>query len=168
MRVDLSQFDDVYDELDPPNSSEVAREIPDGTYQVRVDGVELKLSKLRDDGGGNPMLQWKLVVLSPGDWQDEILWKRSMIVTEDNVRFLKGDLEICGLHLGRFSELGQRLQELLDIMLEVKKVTKGHFTNIYFQSRLDLSKPAPASPGKAAGKAAQGKGAPKKKSDLPF
>lgn len=132
--VDLREFDEVYDAVEPPARGEY-EELPDGVYQVRVDKVELKHSKVRDDGGGNPMLVWELRVISPLH-EGAKLTRRNMILTEDNLAFLKGDLLVCGLELQRLSHLPGRLHELLDLELEVKKVTKGQYTNIYVNKRL--------------------------------
>lgn len=133
--VDLTEFDDLYDAVEPPMKGQ--EEVPDGVYQVVIDSVELKYSKVREDSGGNPMLVWRLRVISPLH-EGATITKRNMIITDENVAFLKGDLQICGLHLERFSHLPARLSELLDIQLEVKKATKGEFTNVYFNKRITV------------------------------
>jgi len=55
------------------------------------------------------------------------------------LRLGKGDLKTLGLELSRFSELSGRLEELLDVTLEVTKRTRGDYTNVYFHRRIRLS-----------------------------
>jgi hypothetical protein len=106
--------------------------LPDGNYQVVVDKAELKRSKDK----GNPMLEWTLRVVAPHHI-GRLMWKRNMIVTSDNVAWLKADLMTCGLALEKLSDLSQRLKELLSIGLTVAVRTKGEFTNVYFNDKID-------------------------------
>jgi hypothetical protein len=138
--VDLSQYDEAYEEAEVPERDEF-EEVPDGTYQVKVERVELKHSKIREDGGvttgGNPMLKWQLRVLNP-PYAGRMIFRHNMIMTAENIAWLKSDLVMCGLDLEKLSHLEARLSELLDVQLEVKKVTKGDFPNVYFNSRIDV------------------------------
>jgi hypothetical protein len=52
---------------------------------------------------------------------------------------VKGDLKTLGLELSKFSELSGRLEELLDVTLEVTKRTRGDYTNVYFNRRIKLA-----------------------------
>ena len=42
------------------------------------------------------------------------------------------------MELAKFNELGNRLEELLDATLEVTKRTRGEFTNVYFNKRIQI------------------------------
>jgi len=133
--LDLSRFDDVY--ASAP-SEEV--DVPDGKYDVTIEKVELTCSQ----SSGNPMLKWTLRILDP-DYAGRKLWRNNVIVTEENVGWLKRDLKKCGLTLEKFSDLPNRLAELLDINLVVTKKTNGEYMNVYFNRRL-ADNELPASP----------------------
>lgn len=126
--ADLSAFDEEYEEAEAPSYEEV----PDGKYQARVDRVELGQSQ-----NGDPMLKWNLLVLS-GQHAGRRIFKNS-VITHKSLPFVKGDLQTLGLRLSRFSELPDHLGALLDRALEVSKRTKGEYTNVYFNRRLELA-----------------------------
>ena len=129
--IDLAQFDDMY-------RSEAATErddfdtIPDGKYQVSVEKVELTESST-----GNPMLKWTLRILAP-TFVNRFLWRNS-VFTANTLKYVKTDLHLCGLDLGKLSDLPKQMEKLLDIKLEVTKKTKGDNENIYFNRRIETA-----------------------------
>ena len=129
--IDLSQFDDDYD------SAEVEdREfdtVPDGKYQVIVERVELSRAK----SSGNPMLKWTLKILAPTH-AGRLLWRNNVMASKENIKWLKNDLHTCGLELEKLSELPERLNDLLDLTLEVTKRTRGENENIYLNRRIEI------------------------------
>jgi hypothetical protein len=128
---DLSQFDDEY------AAAPVEREndpIPDGKYQVSVHKVELARSKQTDQ----PMLKWQLKILAPR-YAGRIIFRNNMLASAENIKWLKQDLFTCGLELAKLSELPDRLTDLLDVGLEVTVKTKGEYSNVFLNRRLDLS-----------------------------
>ena len=124
---DLSAFDDEYDTVDPADTDEV----PDGKYQVRVQAVKLDRSQK-----GDPMLKWDLVVLS-GQHANRHIFKNA-VITQASLPFVKGDLKTLGLELPKLSELPNHLDRLLDHALEITKRTKGEYTNVYFNKRIEV------------------------------
>jgi hypothetical protein len=132
---DLSAFDEEYDTVDPADNDEV----PDGKYQVRVQRVKLDRSQK-----GDPMLKWELVVLS-GQHANRHVFKNA-VITQASLPFVKGDLKTLGMELPRFSELPNHLEKLLDHTLEITKRTKGEYTNVYFNKRIQVpaGEPIPA------------------------
>ncbi len=126
--VDLSAFDDDFSSAEAPSHDEV----PDGKYQVSVDSVRLEHSQK-----GDPMIKWDLVVVS-GSHAGRHIFKNS-VITAAALPFVKSDLKTAGLQLTKFSELANRLEELLDITLEVTKRTKGEYTNLYFNRMVQLA-----------------------------
>lgn len=126
--VDLSAFDDDFASAESPSLDEV----PDGKYQVRIDGVRLDRSQK-----GDPMIKWDLIVIA-GSQAGRHIFKNS-VITPAALPFLKGDLKTLGLQLAKFSDLQQRLEELLDITLEVTKRTRGEYTNVYFNKRIQIA-----------------------------
>ena len=123
--VNLSRFDAQF-------SSEAVGDrvsiepIPDGRYEVVVDGVELTESKT----SGNPMMRWTLRIIGP-QMSGRVMWK-SRAITEKTLRFVKSELTICGLQLLRLSDLPQRLDDLRNLRLEVVKRERGSFYDVYF------------------------------------
>jgi hypothetical protein len=126
---DLSQFDDEF------ASAEVEERnfepVPDGKYQVAVDRVELTTTK----NSGAPMLKWTLKILGPAH-QGRLLWRNNVMASQENLKWLKGDLFTCGLELEKLSELPANLEKLLDVKLEITKRTRGDNENIYFNRRI--------------------------------
>jgi len=123
---DLTRFDSVY--ASAPAEDE---DIPDGKYDAVVDKVEF----VRSQSSGNPMLKWTLRVIDP-DYEGRKLWRNNVIVTDENVKWLKRDLVKCGLVLEKVSDLPARLGELLDVKLVITKKTNGEFVNVYINRRL--------------------------------
>ncbi|MBI2688731.1 MAG: DUF669 domain-containing protein [Acidobacteria bacterium] len=124
--IDLSRFNTLYRTEPPTDSSPMSNLIPDGRYEVVV--AEASLTK--SQRSGNPMIRW-VFRITGSTFRDRILRKHSAI-TENTLRFVRKELEICGLRLDRFEDLKARVQELEGVELEVVKVTKGEDSNIYF------------------------------------
>jgi len=135
--LDLAQFDDDF--AQQPIEEPEFEDIPDGRYQVAIDRVELTRSKQ----AGNPMLKWALKILGPTH-RGRLLFRNNLIVSSDNLKWLKHDLHIAGLDLDRLSDLPGRLGELLDRKLEVTKKTKGDFENVFLNKQIVLAADVPA------------------------
>ena len=125
--VDLSAFDDDFATAEAPSLDEV----PDGKYQVRIDSVRLDRSQK-----GDPMIKWDLIVIS-GPLTGRHIFKNA-VITPASLPFVKGDLTTLGMELPKFSDLSNRLDELLDITLEVTKRTRGDYSNVYFNKRFQV------------------------------
>jgi len=126
--VDLSGFDDDFASAEAPSLEEV----PDGKYQVRIDGVRLEHSRK-----GDPMIKWDLMVIS-GSQSGRRIFKNS-VITPAALPIVKSDLKTLGRNLTKLSELQPRLAELLDIALEVTKRTRGEYSNVYFNRRIQVA-----------------------------
>ena len=145
--VDLAQFDDDFAQA--PIEEREFDEVPDGKYQVNVEKVEIVRAKTT----GNPMLKWELKILAP-HCRGRLLWRNNVLVTRENLKWLKNDLHVCGLDLAKVSDLPAQLDKLLDVKLEVTKRTKGENANVYFNRRIVMDDSAPAQD--ATGDAAAG------------
>ncbi|MCP4680074.1 MAG: DUF669 domain-containing protein [Deltaproteobacteria bacterium] len=121
--ADLTQFDDPFAEAEVEDND--YDPVPDGKYQATVEQVELTRTKTT----GRPMLKWTLRILAP-QCRGRKLW-RNNVIAEDNIKWLKKDLYTCGLEIQRVSDLPANLHKLLDIKLEIAKVTRGDNENIY-------------------------------------
>jgi hypothetical protein len=126
--VDLTSFDDEFSTAEAPEYGEV----PDGNYQARIESVRLESSQK-----GVPMIKFDLEVLS-GSQAGRRIFKNS-VITQASIPYVKGDLKTLGIELSKFSELSGRLEELLDVTLEVTKRTRGDYTNVYFNRRIRLA-----------------------------
>ncbi len=126
--MDLSSFDAEFATAETPAYDEV----PDGKYQARIESVRLEASQK-----GDPMIKWDLEVIS-GSQADRHIFKNS-VISQASLPYVKGDLKTLGLELSKFSELAGRLEELLDVTLEVTKRARGDYTNVYFNRRLRLA-----------------------------
>ena len=131
--ADLARFDKDFAEAPV---EERAESVPDSKYQVNVDKVELTTAK----STGNPMLKWTLRILGP-KYVNRLLWRNNVLVSKENIRWLKEELHICGLDLKKLSDLPANLERLLDVKLEVTKRTKGDNENVYFNQRIVLDDP---------------------------
>jgi hypothetical protein len=125
---DLAGLDDAY--VDAPDEDGFDA-IPDGTYQAVIDRVELKRSKT----SGRKMLEWELKILGPSHAGRKV-WKYTLLETPENVAWAKKDFRRVGLHLEKLSDLPSRLEELLDLRVEITKKTRGEYEDIYFRKRL--------------------------------
>jgi hypothetical protein len=123
----LAAFDQDYEKAEAPDFDEV----PDGKYQVRIVTARMGESQKHD-----PMLKWDLVILS-GPLAGRHLFKNA-VITQASLPFVKGDLKVLGLALGKFSDLPGRLPELLDKTLQVTKRTKDEFANVYFNKVIEI------------------------------
>lgn len=130
--LNLADMDDAFSEAEVQLDDHSP--VPDGTYQVSVDKVELTKSK-----SGNPMLKWELRIIG-GNHRKRKLFKNS-VITHNSMPYFKKDLVVAGLNLSSLSELETRVEELLDIQLEVKKATKGEYTNIWINKRIEIDDP---------------------------
>ena len=125
--IDLSEFDDDFKAAEPADFDEV----PDGKYQVRVESV-----KLAESSNGNPMIKWDLVVIS-GQYEGRHVFKNS-VITRESLPFVKGDLKVLGVEPAKLSDLPVYFETLLDQKLNITKRTKGEYTNVYFNSLIEM------------------------------
>ena len=126
--VDLTHLDAEFDSAEIKDTD--FEPIPDGKYQVGIERAEIVNAKTT----GNPMLKWTLRILSH-PFKDRLLWKNSVLIS-GLMEYVKRDLQTCGLQLTKISELGNHLNELLDVRLEIVKKTKNGSENIFINKRL--------------------------------
>jgi len=133
----LESFDQTFEEhVAETNTFEGIPE--DGIYHVMVDSVSLEVSK-----NNNYMLMWVLKIIDDDKYAGYFLYKTSLLMTKENIRWLKDELSVCQLYLNKISDLPNCLESLLDIGLEIIKKTKekdknSKFYNIYFKKRIPV------------------------------
>lgn len=128
--IDLSRFNSLYKTESSSDAAPVTHIVPDGRYEVVV--AEASLTKSQRTG--NPMIRYVLRITG-STFRDRILRKHSAI-TENTIRFVRKELDACGMRLERFDDLKNRIHELEGLELEIVKVTKGEDSNIYFNRTL--------------------------------
>jgi Protein of unknown function (DUF669) len=119
---DLGALDSAYHDAPDDDAP-----IPDGSYKARVERVELRRSKSSD----KPMLEWTLVLLD-SKYAGRKVWKYN-VLEEDHLSRAKSDLKRVGLVLEKLSDLPSRLNDLLDVTVEISVKTKGDFPNVNFR-----------------------------------
>ncbi len=148
MNHDLSKFDAEYEKTQAPEDGDFTP-VPDGTYQVKIQTVEVKDTKTPPP---RPMLAIEFEILA-GPYKGRRLFKNAMIASGDSLQYLKKDLATLGW-TGKISELddiGKRAV-LLDRRFEVRNKSRGKDEqgrenfNIYINKALD-GKAATASAG---------------------
>jgi hypothetical protein len=135
---DLSQWQSDYESAPAERENKGSDSVPDGKYQVRISRLTMTESKK----GNNPMLEFELDILGP-KCAGRKLWKRNMLVSADNIKWLKGDLYVCGLVLKNLNDLNDQeiLGTLIGVTLEVTKKTKGEYENVYLDKRITIDAP---------------------------
>ncbi len=128
---DLAQFDDDFAEAKVEERE--FEPIPDGKYQVNVERAEMT----RALTSGNPMLKWTLRIIAP-KFRGRLLWRNNVIVSRENIKWLKTDLHTCGLSLEKISDLPANMEKLINIKLEVTKRSRGENENVYLNKRIVL------------------------------
>jgi hypothetical protein len=127
--LDLTQFDEEFARVDVDD--EPFSPIPDGRYVVNVEHVELTKAQ----SSGNPMLKWTFRVVSDS-FRGRLLWRNNVLLTQENLRWLKRELKICGVDLDRISDLPANLHRLMNLKLEIAKRTREENENIYINRRV--------------------------------
>jgi hypothetical protein len=134
--MDLSVYDEAYAGAEAP-SNDGFQPLPDGTYQVFIEDVELKETKET----AKPMIVWKFKVLS-GNHKGRVEYKND-VIQDEKMSFIKGSLLTCGLILNKFSELPDKIDSLINVDIEITiKTTKkngNEYRNIYINKRIDTT-----------------------------
>jgi len=128
--MNLNTYNDSYRDAIPPERIN-SDEVPNGEYQVKIEAADLKVF------GGVDQLSFKLRVLE-GDCLGRILWKNDRFSADpEKMKFVKADIELCGIQLESFDELESRLKGFSGLELIVNKTTnKAGYANVYFKELL--------------------------------
>ena len=120
--MSLKDLDTIYDQTTKAERKGIV-DLPDGSYQVRVDKV-----KLEETENGNPMLNFDTIIQAGEFTGQHIFFNR--VITENTLAHTKADLSMLGWGANKLSDLEDhnKLAILLDKWVEVRQVTKG--TNI--------------------------------------
>jgi hypothetical protein len=124
--IDLSRFDEAFQQAKGRDGDEPFEELPDGYYDTAVE--EVRLSKTPRTG--NPMVIWKLRVAA-GEYTGRSVTK-NVIVTQKTLSHLKNDLQRCGVQLTKLSDLQAHLADMFGLRINILKKTKDQWTDVYF------------------------------------
>lgn len=89
--------------------------VPDGEYWTVVEDLSMELGKF----SRHPRLYWSLRILGPNKYDRKL--KRVFVVTPASLKWLKRDLFLCGLQLESLAELPDRLENLINLKVRVRK-----------------------------------------------
>lgn len=128
----LAQYKEVFEGAEV---SEVRtyEELPDGTYQMRIEELRFEESKKT----GRPQLCWTLVVVAPANHINRKHWHYRGIADDKGIEWMKQELANAGMdvHGMDVTTIPDHLEDLLDNVLEVglKSKTKdgNTFQNTY-------------------------------------
>ncbi len=127
----LDDLCDMQQAFSTTEAAEEMKEPPDGRYQVVIHDVSLDRTK-----GGKRCIRWKFRILAP-NYVGRYLFRTSVLAPE-GFKWLKRDLAFCGLPTNDIMEMVMRLPEIKGAALEVAKITKDDFANIYINKKITL------------------------------
>lgn len=124
---ELADLDEAWTKT---KAAESGSKLPDGTYQVKVEAA--RIVERKDSSAF--MLVVELMCLH-GDHEGEI-HTHIRTIDVDNLKYLKAELKVMGVEMEYLSELPDRLEELLDNVVEIRVKTNRkndkEYTNTYF------------------------------------
>lgn len=132
---DLTGLDEAYANAEVKEGERSFDPIPSGKYEVGVKDVQFTTTKTPPP---RPMLSWTLEITGPTH-AGRLLWLNQLLVTPENVRYLKNDLHVCGVKLEKLSDLAANLHRLQGLALAVSVKTKGENTNVYIDKLIAAS-----------------------------
>jgi hypothetical protein len=136
----LAQYKEVFDGAEVKEESNF-EDLPDGTYQMRVEEVRFEESKTSQ----KPMLTWTLVVVAPAGNINRKHWHYRSIADDKGIEWMKQELANAGMdvHGMDVTEIPDHLEDLLDRILQVTIKTKGEYRNSYINRVVgDVATPA--------------------------
>lgn len=117
IKSQLEAFEDAWQEA--PADGGGWDNLPDGKYQVRIEGVRFENAK----SSGRLQLAWVFNVES-GSYEGRKIFHYRGLDREESVGWMKKEIYACGLEVERVSDLPDMLPELLDRIVEVTLKTK--------------------------------------------
>src|SRR5947209_8071575 len=116
--AELKRYDAEYRAAEVDSKTDFAP-VPDGKYEVTVEKVDLE----RTPNAGYLRILWQMRITGPTQ-QNRLLWKSS-VITINSLRFVKAELQKCGLDLKDISELPDHIEKMANIDLSVTKRTNN-------------------------------------------
>lgn len=173
MNFDDLDTGDTYDKSEAPKSGNFGEPVPDGKYQCIIDKAWLALSGPQSKNPGSRMLRWQLKIIG-GQYSGRVLFRNNMIESPDNIKWLKGDLEVCGLTIHKLAELKDRVSSLIGVGVEVQVKNQGKDaqgranSNVYLNKAVEIDRAAAAEAPAGGGGGGGGGGGQFFDEDIPF
>jgi hypothetical protein len=143
MNFDDIDNSDTYDKAEAAKSGDFGEPVPDGKYQCIIDKAWLAMNK----AGDKRMLRWQLKIIG-GQYGGRMLFRNNVIESPDNIKWLKGDLEVCGLTIHKLNELRDRVSSLIGVGVEVQVKNQGKDAqgranqNVYLNKAVEIDRAA--------------------------
>lgn len=131
--IDFGDLDGAFGDADVPEAKGSGEEVPDGVYQAVIEEVYPDTAD-----SGNKLLRWKLRVANPAQHRGAVVWHRNMIMTPENLRWLKKDLATIRQVPSKLAELNDPTwqEAAKGKLVEIKVHTKGDYRNVYVNKLL--------------------------------
>jgi len=91
--------------------ADYSKEVPDGTYEATIYGVEFTESK----ASGNLMFKWEFVYSDEEEYANKHEWKYTVLNKPENMKRLVTDLEKFGIECDSIDHIKSQLEHLLDV-----------------------------------------------------
>lgn len=121
----LSDIDETYDKAEGKNEL-----IPVGEYRALIADATLD----RNEDTGIVSLVLKLKITAPTSIGRVIYHRNQLVKDPDRIKFVKKDIQTCGVQLEKLSQVGKHLEDFKGRVLEIKVVHKGKYANAYLNS----------------------------------
>jgi len=130
--LDLTVYDEIYEATEVEEQKTDFKPIPDGNYNVMI--MEAELEETKESRKPMIVLQMKVMV---GNHTNRVLFKNSVINSAKSLKYIKKDFGMCGLKLDKFSDIENRVSELIGLKLEIYVKNKGENQNVYINKCID-------------------------------
>lgn len=99
--------------------------LPDGKYQAKIESIRFTRTQRTDQ----PMFAWDLILVS--QFAGRHIFHNRVLVNADNMKWAKQEFANLGLHANSINELTDKLDEILDAIIEIQLKSKGEYQNCY-------------------------------------
>ena len=90
--------------------NDYSQEVPDGSYEAEIYGVEFTESKK----SGNLMFKWEFIYTDE-NYANRHEWKYTVLNKPENMKRLTTDLEKFGIECSSIERIKEQLENLLDV-----------------------------------------------------
>ena len=137
--IDLSEYDELWNATEAAEGQGDYDEVPDGVYDASIHALAIVPSKKT----GKPQVKWEFIIEAPSHVNSHV-WKYSQIQS-DKLKYLKKDLKTLGIKINKLSELKEKFESMLDLVVELRIKTSKfddgtEFRGIYINKNLTKQK----------------------------
>lgn len=124
----LAQFDSAFESAEVTTNATI--DLPEGKYEAKVTGTEIF-----ESGDGRNFFRINMEVAN-GEMKGTKFSKLHGLDNPERFKYLKGDLTVCGLMLGKLSELPAQMNRIHGVKLRVQCKKNGQYTNYYINGQV--------------------------------